>query len=319
MLEQFNDLKKLKLTLQQRDYYLLKIKLARNLSQQKITEKLEKYIIKHFEELVGFFPSMAIPMTFGDCFQRLVINKDNREDKRNKRLFDYSQIKYPPKDKEKFLNYNRASLKEQAVFYGGFGELAIALEAVPKLGNLITTSKWKQKIDMPLRYLPIFYKQEVAQTSEFEKDWNKFIDLINNLDSNLSLVLIELLDFMTEVFTKPVNKGNKNEYLFSALFSNYYLTNPHSNVQCLYYPSVPCNFASSNIACLPQVLDSYFECMEVIEVVIIQAPDNYLKGWLSIKTGKAVEVNAKAIGEISWVDTKSKEEMLELKNLYEID
>jgi len=314
-----NDLKKLKLTDQQRDFLLFKINDLRRLSKQKITEDFEKHLINNFQELVCFFPNLGLPVTFGDCFERIVINKDVREEGKNKRLSNYSQIKYPPKSKEKFLNYNRASMKEQSIFYGGYGMLATTLETTPKLGNLITTSKWKQKENMSLIYFPIFYKQHVALTSEFKNDWKNFLDFVESLDKNLSKVLLELLAFITEVFTKPVSKENKKEYLFSALFSNYYLTNKNSNIQCLYYPSVPCDFVSANIACLPETLDLYFDCVEVIEDIIIKEPDNYSKGWLSVRTAKAIDVSTKAIGEILWTNTKSEDELLELKKVYQFD
>lgn len=312
-----NDLRQLKLTQSERDKLLSGINNLRQLSSHRLTESMEKFIIDNFKELVCFFPNIGISVTFGDCFERLVINKDVVGDNKNRRLVDYTQIKYPPKSIEKFLGYNRASMKGQSVFYGGYGQLATALETRPKIGDVITTSKWMQKQHMPLKYFPVFYKQEVAMASEFKNDWVEYIDFIESLDPNLSKVLLELLAFITEVFIKPVNKDNKVEYLFSALFSHYYLTNKNSNIQCLYYPSVPIGFASSNIACLPETLDSYFECVEVVEDIII-VDHNESRGWLSIRTAEALNVNPNATGKILWSDKKSESEMEELKKMYNI-
>jgi len=313
-----NNLADLIFTDEQKKTLLANIQFVRQLSQQKITDQLENWIINNFESVIGYFPHIGYSTTFSEPFERIVINKYVNEGKNNARLTNYSQIKYPPLSKEKQLNYNRASMKGQSVFYAGFGMLATTLETQPELGDVITTSKWRQKGNTSLFHFPIFYKKDSCIRAEYESDWEYFNEILKSLHPSVSGVTEELLHFMAELFTKNIDKSDKREYLFSALFSRYYLTNSKSNVQCLYYPSVPSDFVSSNLACLPATLDKYFDCIEVKEDVIIKAPDIFSKGWLSRQIAKANPVSPMAEGSICWENVIDEAELTDLRIRFNI-
>ena len=63
----------------------------------------------------------------------------------------------------------------------------------------------------------------------------------------------------------------------------------------------------------------YFECVEVLEDVIIKEPDNYSNGWLSIQTAKATNINSYALGDISWTNVISDDEIIRLKKDYSFE
>src|SRR5690348_3199437 len=211
-----DDLRDLSLTTFQKEFFLRRIKAARHLSQTLIPRFLDTALIRNFENEISFFPTLAYDTYFNGEFERIVINRTVNENRKNERLSDYSQIKYPPLEIEKKLDYNRASLKGQSVFYGGAGSLPAILETRPELGDLYTVSKWRQKKGTSIYHLPIFYNNAIYERPEFEKDWQEHNQLISTLDPNVQEVVSEFLSFMTEVFIKKVDKDNKVGYIFSS-------------------------------------------------------------------------------------------------------
>lgn len=310
------DLRDLKLTLQQKGIILRRLKAARHVSQQQLPQFLETALINNFESDISFFPILTFPINFEGEFQRVVINRRVREDEQNARLKDYTQLKYPPLKNEHKLPFNRASLKGQSVFYAGAGNLPSILETRPELGDLYTVSKWKQKKDTLINHLPIFYHEAIYNRPEFEKYWERHNDFLNTLDPNVSEVVSEFLNFMTEVFIKKVSRDDKLGYIFSSLFSNYYLTKGSPQVHCIYYPSVASEYVASNIACLPKTLDDYFECVDVKECICIH--HNGSKQWLAKRIAEARNINPKAIGEIEWELNISEDEYRSLKQEYNL-
>jgi len=311
-----DDLSDLKFTQEQKEFILRQLKTARQVSQQLNLRFLDTFSIDNFEREIAFFPVIAFPTHFEGEFQRLVINRTVRTDEKNVRLTDYTQLKYPPLKIEHKLPFNRASLKGQSVFYAGAGNLSSILETRPELGDLYTVSKWRQKKDTLINHFPIFYHQAISDRPEFEKDWEHHNDFLKTLNPDVSEVVSEFLNFMTEVFIKKVNKDNKFGYMFSSLFSNYYLTRALPQVHCIYYPSVASEYAASNIACLPKTLDDYFECVDVKECLCIY--HNGSKQWLSRRIAEARNINPKAVGEIEWELHISEEEYNNLKQAYNL-
>lgn len=312
-----NDIRQLKLTKDQKEIILRRLKAAKVGSRHELLHLFEPALLKEFENEISFFPILAFPVTFEGEFERVVINKDVREDKQNSRLTDYSQIKYPPLNIQSKLGYNRASLKGQSVFYAGAGNLPAIMETRPGLGDLYTESKWKQKKGKDLNHFPIFYHPEIYERPEFENDWERHKEFLNSLDPDVGEVVNEFLSFMTEVFIKEVDRGNKVGYIFSALFSNYYLTKVSPQVHCMYYPSVASEYVASNIACLPETLDEFFDCVEVKECVCTH--HNGAKQWLSRRVAEVKDINAKAIGSLQWELHVSEEEYQNLKQMYKFN
>ena len=282
--------------------YKQRIEIFKNISRIKslisgeITPDIEKYLTENFEKLLPVVPPIGYETTFSEPFTRLIINQDVIGE--NSSLSSYSQLKYPPKEIEPKLDYNRASLKSKSVFYGGYGKLLAFTEVKPKVGNLVTISKWKQKNNTFILHYPIFFRKDFSLISpEFDDDYNRVTTILRNLDKNTSDLYTEILDFMSEEFQKPVQGKTKLNYIVSALFSNMLLSN--HKIKCLYYPSVAGKFSASNIACLPEVLDAFFDCIYVEESLIMSDPYN-TNGWCKKKTRTAKNVNPSALGPIIW-------------------
>lgn len=307
-----NDLRQLKLTKEQKEFILRRLNAAKKGSRHELLHLFETALLKEFENEISFFPILAFPINFEGEFHRVVINKD--VSKINARLTDYSQLKYPPLAIQDKLGYNRASLKGQSVFYAGAGNFAAILETRPRLGDLYTVSKWRQKKEKTLNHFPIFYHPEIYERPEFEKDLQQHTDFLNTLDADVSEVVSEFLNFMTEVFIKEINRESKVGYIFSALFSNYYLTKVSPQVHCIYYPSVASDYVASNIACLPGTLDEFFDCVEVNECLCTH--HNGAKQWLSRRLAEVNNVNPNATGDLEWQLNISEGEYQDLKQQY---
>jgi hypothetical protein len=263
---------------------------------------LETRLRSNFKYMVGFVPLLTRHTCFGSEFNRIVLNKYVTTGNTNTRLFSISQLKYPPPEVAKNLSYNRASLPAVSLFYAGYGRLTTTLETKPQKGDLYTTSIWKQKEGTSISYIPICYMGElIERTTEFDSDWDQFTGLLRKLDKNVSIVLERLYHFITKVFITPVDPKNKKEYIFSALFADLFLNDADNGVDCIYYPSVPMNYASSNIALKPSVLESKFELIEVTESICTSSPSNETSGWLSKRTGKGVNVSL-STKTIKWED-----------------
>lgn len=289
-----NDLRALKINNIQKNYYLSQIKFLKIIHNDvaNLNSKTESLLINNFRDIVGFLPFLCSNTVFGNDFERVVINRYIRSDNKNKRLEKYSQIKYPPLSVAKNLPYNRANLPGQSVFYAGDGMLATALETKPIRGDLYTTSKWKQKKNSPISYIPIFHNKElVLSCPEFLEDWNQFVKLLGSLDKNVSEVIKELYNFIAIVFTTPINPDNKKEYIFCSLIADSFMNDKDFGVDCIYYPSVPSGFASSNIALKPHVLDSKFELTEIHESLCTGSPNSIMRGWMFHRTATAFEIN----------------------------
>ncbi|HEY4877090.1 MAG TPA: hypothetical protein VIH86_16035 [Puia sp.] len=140
-----NDLRDLKLTQNQKEFILRRLKAARQVSHNLLPKFLESTLISNFESEISFFPIIAFPIHFEGEFQRVVINRTVREDGKNKRLSNYSEVKYPPSKIAHKLDYNRASLKGQSVFYAGAGTLSAILETRPEIGDLCTCPNGDKK------------------------------------------------------------------------------------------------------------------------------------------------------------------------------
>lgn len=240
--EQSGLLRDLKFENAQTSYFLGQINLLKEFQRRRSTidKETEKFIHENFKVLTGFLPFLKTDVHFGNPFDRIVVNKFIREDKRNARLNFVSQVKYPPDNVAKKLYYNRANLPGQSIFYAGYGKLAIALETKPTKGDLYTATRWQQKPGIKISHIPIYHSEKlIVLTTEFENEWNEYQKLLEQLDGNVRKVVRELYEFIAEVFTTPVNPDNKIEYIFSSLVANYFLNDANHGVDCLYYPSVP--------------------------------------------------------------------------------
>jgi len=102
-----NDIRDLKFSNSDTSFYLNQIKVLQELFKTRsfISPQTESFIKENLEMLMGFIPFLSTTVYFGEPFQRVVINKYVREDKRNTRLQNTYQIKYPPPEVAKNLYY----------------------------------------------------------------------------------------------------------------------------------------------------------------------------------------------------------------------
>ena len=113
--------------------------------------------------------------SFNDI-KRVSINRTIRGDKTNNRLFFIDDLKYPPKKVVDKLDYNRASYKKQAMFYGGFGNFQSLFENSPNTGDIFTISTWHQKEGTKLHFAVIFHDDHLQNfTDKFENEWNDYL------------------------------------------------------------------------------------------------------------------------------------------------
>lgn len=129
--------------------------ILKSLSEKEIASHDERLILNLLDKLFIYF----VYSKYQDCFDtihRITINK--RILTTNKRIKDIRNLKYPP-DFNSVTTYGRCNLPKQTVLYASFLGITSLGELRPKIGDLITKSTWKLKVDAPLTYVPIFSKQ----------------------------------------------------------------------------------------------------------------------------------------------------------------
>ena len=256
--------------------------ILKSLSKKEITSNNERLILNLLDKLFIYF----VFSKYQDCFDiihRITINKKIL--KTNKRLKDIGNLKYPP-DCNLVTTYGRCNLPNQSVLYASFMEITSLGELRPKIGDLITQSTWKLKVDVPLTYVPIFSKQPTNEpfintmtgetieglsnlrTLDLER---RFKEVCEDLPKNLKELCYCVVEFIAEFFAKKVNSGNHLNYIFSAYFSNKFLNVIEGgSIDAIVYPSVPDKLNSENLAIKPQIFDQLYRLAEVRECIIIQ-------------------------------------------------
>ena len=186
-----------------------------------LAHKMENDLLNDSISLFSLLPISPNVDRFNDI-KRVTINKTVNEDKSNSRLFFIENLKYPPLRIVYKLGYNRASFKEQSIFYGGFGsQLQLLFENPPEIGDKITLSTWKQKNNSDLCFVSIFHDEIIQQKSNlFEADWKHFQEELSHLDPKTREALRKLFSLVTYFFMRPVKKENSIEYIFSAYIAD---------------------------------------------------------------------------------------------------
>jgi hypothetical protein len=224
---------------------------------------------------------------------RLSVNKNVKEDNSNGRLFNIEDLKYPPDRICSKLNYNRASYKNQSIFYGGFGPFQTLFENSPSTGDLFTVSTWRQKENTTLSYVSIFQDEKVKECSEdFRADWDFYLEHISKLDPITSAAYHKLLSLITFFFILPVDPSQKIEYLFSAHIANkIFFSSCTPSIEAILYPSVKMRCIASNIAILPRAFDEKFYYVGAEEYVVLNKTKdrNQWTSYLISKSNKLLD------------------------------
>ena len=260
----------------------------RNADLELLAKRFETDILNDKFSIVSLIPTSPDISSFNDI-QRVSINRFVRDDKTNNRLYHLEDLKYPPKKVLDKLYYNRASYKNQSIFYGGFGYLQALFENSPNLGDLYTVSTWKQKENTELCYVSIFHDEKVMSSSTiFENDWNHYIDQLEKLDERTRKALEKLFALITFFFIRPVDKSKKIEYLFSSYIANKIFETDHSpKIEAILYPSVPMEFIATNLAIKPEAFDRKFDFIKAEEFIVTHKTPGQ-RQWGSHKIARAV-------------------------------
>ena len=289
----------MKLSTIQKNNFIFKINLlneyilrSENLSEIEIT-----FIKRELYSLLDILPiSPEIIRDFGQPVERLVINESILN--KNSRLKNISEVKYPPKEYERNLNYNRCSLKGQSIMYvGAMGILANSIEVQPESGQLSSISKWKHKVGVLFNLLVLCQDKEISENypNQLLEEYNGYETWLNKLDENTKIVIENIFKLIIKAFTRKVSYQNKQGYLFSALISNYFFYHSNVTVDAIYYPSVPNTGWAMNLAIKPDVFDLKFELMEITESVCCKHGNNQ---WMNIAT--ATSVGYDKLGNLIW-------------------
>jgi len=274
---------------------------AESLQQQSIDE-----LNQLFPEIIGFLPIHISHLNNPSyLIERITINEDVDEEKKNRRLLNLKQLRYPPREIKDKLDYNRGTLKGQVGFYAGNkGVLPLAIETKPKKGQMITKSIWKLNANVTLNLFVICQSLEIvsANPKELADDFNHYYTTIQKLSPNTREVVEAVYKLIVKSFTKEVNSRNKQGYLLSALFSDFLLYRSGYHIDAIMYPSVPNEGAAMNFVINPDVLDTSFTMIEAIESIIVSHPTSKVNGWHSVGTGNCQNYDRKTL-ELNWIST----------------
>lgn len=280
---------------------------------ESLAKQFENEFITFQSGIFKFLPIISAKSSFQDLY-RISINKYIREDKLNERLYNLSELKYPPQEKAKNLNYNRCSFKGQSIFYGGFGQLFALIETKPEKGDLITISKWKINDGEELQYVPIFQNEKIQELTKIcSSEWNEYTSYLDKLSSLKRTAIERMYSLITFFFMRPVYK--KIEYLFSAHLANaFFNQTEHEEIEAIFYPSVPTKFMTWNLAIKPDVFDKKFRFVEAKEHLVTVDKDSG-GGWGSYVIA---ESNNYSDDKLNWIEQISSPELNNLKKEYGI-
>lgn len=248
------------------------------LADDGITPLIEKQVILLLDNCVKFFSHLC----FTDCFpeiKRLTINRNVIG--RNKRISDIKYLKYPPSDLVK--KYGRCNMPNQSILYSAFDMLTVLNELKPQKGDLITISTWRVKNRQQLKCCPIFRNQpaeiDVVNPRTLDFD-NIFQERLAEYPTNIQNLILQLVQFISDSFSKKIDTRNHLDYIFSAYFSNKIFNEfENGTIEAIYYPSVQQSLSFENLAIKPESFDSKYELVSVKESVVITTPENGRGGY----------------------------------------
>lgn len=230
-------------------------------------ENLKDYILYALNYICFISNKLTIFSTY-----RLVVNEWTTGE--NRRINHANFLKYPPLDIVKTVGkYNRANTPETNVFYSCETMDTCLKETKPPINKLVTIGIWLPKTQKPLIAFPISHSKEAAKVNRGVAKATAALGTIqyNPIMFNYMTMYFSLL---ASEYTKKV--GHHYEYLLSSLFSERIFENQNPNLpefryDCIKYPSVGNDFATSNVAMRPSSLDDNFYLSKVIEFEIDEA------------------------------------------------
>ena len=264
-----------------------------------INEATSKWLHNNLDKLIPFFSSPIFEMRFPKL-HRITINK-NIFGGNNQRIEEVKFLKYPPADK--VSKHGRANLIGQSLFYSTSNPITAIKEMKPKVGDLITTSIWRQKEDgYYLKISPIFKITSLNGVVHNELSLRfkmAYGNALKQHPKDTADQIDELLQFVADCFAKDVDYGNNYDYTLSAFYANKILFQfQGGSIDALVYPSVADKLDFSNVVIKPQVLEQHFELSEVNEAVVASLPNGPGSGFVMEGSGWSRKFDN---GKILWI------------------
>lgn len=179
------------------------------------------------------------------------------------------------KEKLKFIDFGRANLPGQAVFYGSvmspkierprevaFKETSYNYKIRDELQNIsevFTMSRWRIKEDIEV--LEMIFSDDVLKVSEYAQQSlahqeNHYKHL------NTAAQMEEQARFFSNEFARnDIGKDEAYKYKISAAYINYIWQKSH--LKGITYPSVQTGYLGQNVALLPELVDQHLELLSV--------------------------------------------------------
>lgn len=224
-------------------------------------------------------------------FERLTINR-SLPNNNNETIYDIQLLKNPPD--ECVNKYGRANLKKQSVLYATFILPTTIFEMKPKVGDIVTTSKWTlKKQDTTLVIYPVIdypHSKNIQLTNEFTKALSRY-------PKDLKDIIIADNSLIAKYFSKYVEKGKDINYIFSAHFADRILNEFYGGkIDAIIYPSVQDPASSDNIAIKPEVFNEKYKISEICES-IVDTYDGEALFLKKLKTTSIVDLDGTIIWE----------------------
>jgi hypothetical protein len=253
------------------------------LLKNSITENQVDQIQKKLDS-ISFFTSLILKSKVSG-FQRVTINKRLFNGK-NIRIEDISFLRNPP---ERIVSrYGRANLPKQSVLYATFDPLTALSEMRPEVGDLVTTSTWKLKMDYDLCYSPVFKnstRDGIIHNEMALRSSMQYRNVLRKYDEEMAKQIDVLVKFMADCFAKDVDPSSHLDYFMSAYFANkifYHFEN--GEVDAILYPSVRQSLTLTNIALKPEVFEQNYQ-IDLVEEGIVTGVPAQIGGWTFKGTG----------------------------------
>ncbi|MFZ4740200.1 MAG: hypothetical protein ACOYLE_03465 [Bacteroidales bacterium] len=257
----------------------------------RINEQNINWLKTFLDKNIPFISSPTKRIRFDELF-RVTINK-NLPNNRNTRINEFKFLKYPPP--ECINKYGRANYIGQSILYATFDSITVFEEMKPKVGDLITISKWKliEKEDLLISPIVNSYSNiDVLYYNEMKIDIiNIYLKKLSQFNSNDAQQIQLLLNFISDCFTRNIDSGFNLDYFLSAYFANKILYElDKGNIEAIVYPSVASDLSSLNIAIKPKSFDLKYKIKEIEECKVISTPKENCSCYSIDRTGRTANI-----------------------------
>lgn len=228
-------------------------------------EKLKVYLNSVFTVT----PFLENDLTVNEIYRATVVQESFLE---NGKVRDRRFLSYPPlRVVQNRGIYNRCSSPDNTLFYACERENVAIREIKAPIGNRIILSTWQNHSGLALHYHPLCLAPGIANDTS-DKATYAFEQLYDKQHPILLEWMQTIFSFITKEFIKesdPIHP-QRYDYFFSAFFSDRNLQpfpqgTTAKNVDCIAYPSVAWDHIPTNLAILPEVIDTRFMLLKATE------------------------------------------------------